>query len=235
MSSMNRILTASSLLTLLVIAERLSFTTQIILEPYNFLRLHEVVQMLVLILISVILPFFVLKIVTKNFELLKTTKGTFLGLLFIIGIYFYATGNGAHEIASYIFNTFCPTKQFIGNKLCESAYFNDYYFGNIVFFVGYYFMILPLVLFERMNPQKSFTKTDIIVIVTNALVYGFSVFAYAAFDPASVGLIFTIVTALTLDMLLLTSGKRFMQLPFTSYSATAMTLAAIGILLVRLQ
>src|SRR5438045_629752 len=100
MKRLHILFTVTSIEVLLVIIERLSFTTKIILQPDSFLRLHEVVQMSVLILISVILPFLLLKEVTDNFALLKTKNSLWITLAFVIGVYFYATGNGAHEIAS---------------------------------------------------------------------------------------------------------------------------------------
>src|SRR5260221_14480002 len=115
-----------------------------------------------IILATVVLPFFLLKELSKNFDLLKSKKGTLLALMFMIGIYFYSTGNGVHEVASYLFNTFCNTKH-ITNIPCGSMFFNDYYFGNILYFIGGLLFTIPLILFERMNPDKIFTKNDFII------------------------------------------------------------------------
>src|SRR5579859_1640300 len=105
MKRLNVLLTLSSFVVLLVTIERFSFTTNVVLQPYNFLRLHEVIQTTVIILATVLILFFLFKEVSQNFTLLQSKKGTVLGLLFITGIYFYATGNGMHELASYLFNT----------------------------------------------------------------------------------------------------------------------------------
>lgn len=79
MNSLNRIFTLSSLSVILVTVERLSPTTNILLQPANFLRLHEVVQMSVLILLTVIVPFLLLKEMAQNFEIIKLRKGFLLG------------------------------------------------------------------------------------------------------------------------------------------------------------
>src|SRR5581483_3950424 len=105
MSKLNKLFSLYSLVVILVSVERYSPTTKILLQPYSYLRLHEVLQMTVLILLSVVIPFFILRLLTHNFELLKTQKGFILALLFIVGVYFYATGNGLHEVASHAFNT----------------------------------------------------------------------------------------------------------------------------------
>lgn len=232
MKRINLILTLLSLNTVLVTIERFSFTTKVILQPYNFLRLHEVFQMLVVILLTVALPFFLLKEITNNFETLKTVKGTLLGLLFIVGVYFYSTGNGVHEVASYIFNTFCSVKH-IAPGFCGSAFFNDYYFGNILYFVGLLFVNLSLVMLEKIKPSKSFTKKDTIVTLINSFILALTMFAYAAFDRVLVGLIFTLVAAVTIDFLLLTAKTNFKTLPFTLYCATGYTLGFLASAIIR--
>ena len=45
MKSVNRLLTLLSLTTVVITLERVSPTTRVMLQPYNFLHLHEVVQM----------------------------------------------------------------------------------------------------------------------------------------------------------------------------------------------
>jgi hypothetical protein len=232
MKKINLILSLLSLNAVFISIERFSITTDIILPPYHFLRLHEVVQISVLILLSTILAFFLLKEISGNFELLRTHKGTILGALFIVGVYFSSTGNGLHEVASYFFNTFCNSKV-IENLSCGSMYFNDYYFGNILYFMGLFFTNLSLILLEIMRPNKSYTKKDFSINIINSLILGCMFFAYAAFDKVLVGLFFTIFAAVTTDIILLMSKRKFLSLPFTSYCAMAYTIAAIGSTLVR--
>src|SRR5579872_1187583 len=104
MKRLHILLTLSSINVILVSIERFSPTTTILLQPDNFLRLHEMIQMTLLILFTVIIPAFVLRELTVNFKLLQSKKGAALGLLFTVGIYFYATGNGLHEVASFLLN-----------------------------------------------------------------------------------------------------------------------------------
>src|SRR5262249_36629037 len=102
MKRLHILFSLTSLSVVLVTLERFSFTTRILLQPYSFLKLHEAIQMLVLILATVLIPFFLFKTVTNDFALLKTNKkNLFLGVLFITGIYFYASGNAFHELASF--------------------------------------------------------------------------------------------------------------------------------------
>lgn len=232
MKKVNLLLTLSSLTAVLIILERLSLTTKVILQPYSFLRLHEVLQMSVVVLLSSVISFFLLKVLSNNFESLKSKKGTLLGVLFIIGTYFYATGNGAHEIASYLFNTFCNTKH-ITTVACGSMFFNNYYFGNILYFVGLFLTNLSLICFEIMKPEKGFTKKDITITLVNSFILALMLFAYAAFDRVLVGLWFTIIAAVITNIILLTAKKNFFSLPFTVYCTLAYTLSAIGSAIVR--
>ena len=103
MNRLNWLFTLSSLSVILVTVERFSFTTKILLQPYNFLRLHELVQMTILILFTTVIPFLIFREVTNNFQTLKSNISLVYGLMFIIGIYFYATGNGLHEVSSFNF------------------------------------------------------------------------------------------------------------------------------------
>ncbi len=232
MTRINVLLTLLSLNAVLVIVERLSETTKIILQPYNFLRVHEVFQMTIVITLSITLSFLLLKVLSKNFELLKSKKGTIIGIIFCLGIYFTATGNGLHEVASFLFNTFCNVK-IIKNDACGSMFFNDYYFGNIVYFVGLLMGNISLVLFERMNPQKLVSIKETAITIVNGLVYALTLFAYAAFDKVLVGLYFVVIAAIICDFLFLNSRKKFSSMPFTLYLAVGYTASAIVTLLVR--
>ncbi|MBI2074640.1 MAG: hypothetical protein HYT83_02245 [Candidatus Levybacteria bacterium] len=232
--SINILLTLLSLNAVLVILERVSPTTKIILQPYSFLRVHEVFQMTVVIMLSIIISFLLLKVISNNFETLKSKKAAIIGILFTLGIYFTATGNGAHEIASYFFNTFCDTKH-VKNDPCGSMFFNDYYFGNIVYFVGLLFGNISLILLERLRPQKNAFTKDTLITLGNGFIYALTLFAYAAFDRVIIGFIFVAVAAISTTSLLFTANAKPRLLPFTLYCSFAYTLAAIATALVRFR
>lgn len=232
MTRINILLTFLSLNAILVILERLSPTTTIILQPYNFLRVHEVFQMLIVITLSIIISFYLLKHLSHNFELLKTKNGTVLGIIFILGIYFTATGNGLHEMASFLFNTFCNTK-IIESKPCGAMFFNDYYFGNIIYFIGLLLGNISLILFEKSRPEKNNDRKQAIITIINGFVYALALVAYAAFDLVLVGLFFVVISAgIVLYLFFQTKNPR-LSYPFTLYCTTAYTSAMIITLLIR--
>jgi len=233
MSKLNILFTLTSLNVLLVTVERFSFTTKILLQPYGFLRLHEIFQMTVLILVTVIIPFLILKEVTNNFALFKTKKGFWLALIFLIGVYFYATGNGLHEVSSFNFNHFCDTKNIVGN-VCQTMFFNDYYTGNIFYFVGALLMNIPILIFEKVNPGKKLDRKNLIMLTINALVYAFAIFAYAAFDPVLVGLSYSIIMLGVSIYFYLVSRKNILKMPLTLYSLIVYLAGTIPALLLKL-
>jgi hypothetical protein len=232
MNRLNVLLTLSSLNVLLVTIERFSFTTQILLQPASFLRLHEVVQITTLILFTVLIPTFVLREVTGNFDTLKSRAGMALLVTFVVGIYFYATGNGVHELASFQYNTFCPESA-SPTEMCQSMFFNDYYFGNGLYFVGAFLMNTALIVLEGMRPSAPVSRRSLAIATANALVYALAIIAYAGFDVVSVGLVFTVVSMLTIDGLLWRARQPIATRPFTYYAAVAYTVGGIIGMIIR--
>ena len=232
MSRLNWILTLSSINVLLVTAERFSITTKILLQPYNFLRLHELLQITTLILFTVILPALLLQIVTNNFKTLQTRKGLILFLLFISGIYFYSTGNGLHEVSSFNLNNFCSQKN-NSSALCQTFFINDYYTGNIFYLFGGGLIVISLMCFEKIFPNKAFNKKEIVILVSNAIIYSFAIFAYAAFDKVLVGLIYSVIIAIIADIFFLKIRNLYKRYPFITYTALTYTLGSIIAVLLR--
>jgi hypothetical protein len=232
MSRLNILLTLSSIDVLLVTIERFSFTTQILLQPYSFLRLHEALQIVTLILFTVLIPTFVLREVTHGFDTLKSTAGMALLVCFITGIYFYATGNGIHELASFQFNTFCPDIP-DPSVMCQGMYFNDYYFGNGLYFIGAFLMNTSLIMLEGMRPLPAASRRDMVITTINALFYSLAIIAYAAFDVVVVGLVFTVVSMLTIDFLLWRAKQPLLMRPFTTYAAIAYTVGGLLAIVLR--
>ena len=233
MNMLNWLFTATSLSVLLVTVERYSFTTKILLQPYNFIRLHEVVQMCLIILITVLIPILILRELTKNFELLKSPKFFWLVGAFIVGVYFYATGNGVHEVSSFYFNNFCEVDN-IQDDLCGSFFINDYYLGNILYFFGAILMTVPLMVIEYLKPVFSFTKKQILITFANSLFFALAIFAYSGFDRVLVGLYYSvIITLIALGMLFL--KKDFLKRPYTFYVASSYTIGTLLALIFRLR
>jgi hypothetical protein len=230
---LNVLFSLSSLSVVLVTLERFSFTTRILLQPHSFLRLHEVVQISAIILLTVILPFLVLVEVSQNFRGFQSRTGLLLALLFVIGVYFYATGNGLHEVASFTLNQFCGPAN-ASTDLCAGLFINDFYTGNILYFTGGALMVLAVLLLEHRMAGPRFTNRDLAITLTNAAIYALAIFAYAAFDRVLVGLVYAVTLALIADALWLSVRGAYRAHPVTTYTAAAYTLGAVLALAVRL-
>jgi hypothetical protein len=234
MKGLNWVFTLSSINVLLVTVERFSPTTTVVLSPHHFLRLHEILQITTLILFTVVLPIFVLRIVTHNFSALQTGRGFALFVLFIIGVYFYATGNGLHEVSSFNFNQFC-FHHLVTTDLCGGFFINDYYTGNVLYFVGGALVVITPMLFETVLPQDTFDRWDMVILVGNACVYAVAIFAYAGFDPVLVGLVYAAVIVVVADVLWLHVRAQYRAHPVITYTAVAYTLGTVAALVTRLH
>lgn len=232
MKHLNVILTFSSLTALVIIIERLSPTTRLLLQPYNFIRLHELNQTVLFLPVTVILSFFTLKLLTKNFLALQDKSNKLLMVLFLVGIYLYGAGEGWHEVASFTLNQFCSIDKVIGN-LCGSLFINDFYAGNIIFFVGAVFMNISLMGFAAKQPMKGFTNKDMVILVVNSLVYAFTWFAYAAFDKVLIGFLFSIILTIISFGFLMRVKSMLRKYPYIIYSAAAYSFATLATILVR--
>ncbi len=226
MKPVNRLITLLSLITVVITVERVSPTTRILLQPYGFLHLHEALQIGLITAAGTVISFLILREVSDGFRLLAAGGGAALGCLFILGTYFAASGNAAHEVASFLFNRFCDVHH-VRPGACGSEYVNDYFFGNVTYFVGLGLSNLAVVLVERRRPDGSMTRGDVWVTVANAAVLALTFVAYDAFDRVLVGLVSTVVFALVFGGLLLTARARPRFLPFTLYSGLGFTLAAV--------
>ncbi len=220
MKRLNVLLTLSSLNLILISVERFSPTTRLLLQPDSFFRLHEVVQLLLLILFSVLIPCFVLYTITGELQTLNAGSARLLVVLFVVGMYLYATGNGVHELASFLFNQYCPPTNGAA-ELCRSTFFDDYYFGNIVYFAGAFLFTAALVLLEQQRPVERYTGRDVTVLAINALVYSLAIIAYAAFDRVVVGLVYSVIATLFVLAVFLLRRRTPSTTPFTLYTAIA--------------
>jgi len=230
-SRLNWIFTLSSLSVLLVTIERFSFTAKVLLNPYNFLRLHELVQISIVILLTIIVPTLLLFEVTSKFSEIKK-RDLLLIMTFIVGVYFYSAGNGVHELASFMLNQYCDLKNLTGN-LCKGLFFNDYYFGNITYFVGGFLMVASLLLIEFKRPNKSYAKKDLLITIVNGVIYSFAIFAYIAFDRVLVGLVYSLITTVFSLGLFFVVRKKYLKYPLITYTTLTYFLGTSAAIIVR--
>jgi hypothetical protein len=232
MKRVNTIVTLYSLTALVIIIERLLPITQVLLQPYDFIRLHEINQTVIFLPITVILSFFVLQSVTDNFRTLNRKLNTVLAAVFLCGVYLYGAGEGWHEVASFTLNTYCDTDNLTGN-LCLGLFINDYYAGNLIFFVGGVMMNTVLLVLATQQKMERFNNTDLAILLFNSLVYAFTWFAYAAFDVVLLGLYFAALLAIISIVAWIKVRRNMREYPYITYSVVAYTLATIATIIYR--
>jgi hypothetical protein len=215
---------------LLVTIERFSFTTTIVLQPYSFIRLHELIQGPLLLALFLVVSTFVLKELSHEFKTLRYP----LLALFVVGAYLYGLGEGWHEVTSFTLNQYCDVQNIPGD-LCGGLFINDFYTGNILFFIGGIGMAVALMILERLSPGSAWDNRNVVIGAVNSFIYSFTFFAYAAFDTVLVGLYSTVVLMLISLVVLAGVVRHWRQHPYISYSAFAYTLATTASLVVRLR
>jgi hypothetical protein len=173
-----------------------------------------------------------LKVLTNNFVMLKEKGGTLLLTLFVTGVYLYGAGEGWHEVASFMLNTYCNIHKVAGN-LCGGLFINDFYAGNIIFFIGAVFMQIALLLYAVKLQMNKWTRKELSILFANSIVYAFTVFAYAAFDTVLVGLFFSVLLMVVSLGMFFKVKRKWKQYPYLTYCASAYTLATLATVIVR--
>ena len=234
MNRLNVLFSATSVAVVLVTVERFSFTQRVLLQPHDFLRLHELLQMAVIILLTVAIPALVLREVTQNFSALRSTAGAWLFMAFIAGVYYYATGNGLHEMASFTLSASCDPDHITGD-FCGGLFFNDFYTGNIMYFAGAFLMTASVLVLERRHPAvEPFGRGGLAALVVNAVVFALTVLAYAGFDRVLVGLAYSVAMTLFTLACFLPIRRRYREYPFTTYTTIVYVLGTVASIAVRI-
>ena len=233
LNTLNVLFSLTSLSVVLVTVERFSFTRDILLPPHHFLRLHEVVQMTVVILLTVVIPALVLREVSHHFSALRSTVGAWLFMAFVVGVYYYSTGNGVHEMDSFALSVSCDPDHVSGD-FCGGLFVNDFYTGNVMYFVGAFLMTASIIILERRNPSERFRQGGVVVLVVNAVIFALTVLAYAGFDRVLVGLVYSVAMSVFVLACFLPVRNRYREFPFTTYSAIVYVLGTVASIVVRI-
>jgi hypothetical protein len=137
-------------------------------------------------------------------------------------------------MASFLFNHYCNTTHIAGN-LCGGLFINDYYTGNLIFFIGGLLMNVSLITLAVKQPVKQATTKELVILLSNSMVYACTWFAYAAFDVVLLGLFFETLLMLISLGFFLRIRKEWKAYPYITYSAFTYTIATIATLLVRFR
>ena len=112
-------------------------------------------------------------------------------------------------------------------------FINDYYAGNLIFFIGGVMMNTVLLALATQQKMDRFNNNDMIILLVNSLVYAFTWFAYAAFDVVLLGLYFAALLAIISIAAWLKVKRNMREYPYITYSVVAYTLATIATIMYR--
>lgn len=214
---MHLLLAVQSLNVVLVSINRLSAITQSYVAANEFLRWVDLINLLIVPLISVIVS----QLLKQNLEAMTDVPAHATGwqlasMAFVIGVYLLGAGYGAHEVTNYLHGRFCIS----GDEfpMCGIIAFNDDDFSHWVFFAGFALMNAALMVLQALVPYRDrLTKGDFALLAFNGLFIALGVFANLAFEP--IGLDLYVVAALALLAAVLIVRVRAQ--PLLIYSAVA--------------
>jgi hypothetical protein len=189
------LLGAQSLVVVLVSVNRLSGLTEGYVAPSQFLRWVDLLNMLVLPLLSLIAFVLLKDELAYDSPARDGRRHRALNLLFIAGAYLLGAGYGAHEVTNYLHSRFCPESAV--DDLCRIIVINDDDFSHLIFFAGFLGMNSALLLLQVLFPTRArLRRLDYALLLLNGLFIGAGIFANLAFE--AIGLDLYIVALLAL-------------------------------------
>ncbi|MEK7517037.1 MAG: hypothetical protein AAB583_00675 [Patescibacteria group bacterium] len=227
MKKIHLLLTGLSVTILLLSLNRFTSFTLSYLQPYDFLRWLDFNAMIPIPLLSILLYYFLLREVTYESSFKKTKLYIFLFTLFTVGVYLFGASSGNHEVTNYLNTRFCE-RGTIDSPLCNIIAYNDDEFSHLIYYLGFVFMNVVLLLMEYNMPRKKgMVKKDYIFVSLNALFIGLGIFANLAFEEIGIDL-YVFGFLMVLSLYLLYSKKVVSKFPITYYFAVSYTIGVVG-------
>jgi hypothetical protein len=210
------LLGVQSLNVVLVSVNRLGPWTTGFVAPNEFLRWVDLINMLIVPLISVICSWLIKRDLERGIRAGSPAAHAVLALTFVIGIYLLGAGYGAHEVTNYLHVRFCPRGDELA--LCGIVAFNDDEFSHWVWFAGFIVMTAALMGIQALFPYRDrLSAADAGLLIFNGLFIALGIFANAAFEEIGLDLY---VVALIAGIALVLMRLRRAQ-PLLVYNAVA--------------
>lgn len=210
------LLSVQSIVVILVSINRLSSLTQGYVLPNQFLRWVDLINMLILPLISTI-AFYLLK---NHLPYASPARDGLahraLNLGFLVGVYLLAASYGDHEVTNYLHLRFCSSGA--DSDLCRIIIYNDDEFSHLIFFAGFVIINAVMLLLQVVFPyEHRLTAGDMGLLGLNGLFIGLGIFANLAFEEIGLDLYVVALLAALALVLLWRRGRQ----PLPIYYAVA--------------
>lgn len=222
------LLAVQSLIIVLLSINRLSTLTTGYVADNEFLRWVDLNNMLILPLISVIAFYLLKKCTEYESPQREGKKHLALNILFMVGVYLLAAGYGNHEVTNYLHTRFC--QEGTESILCNIIRFNDDEFSHWVFFAGFVFINVSMMLIQVLFPHTERLKSsDHLFLIVNALFISLGIFANLAFEE--IGIDLYVIAILT--VLAVTLRWKYSNQPLLIYYSTANVIGLLTTLIYR--
>jgi threonine/homoserine efflux transporter RhtA len=208
---------------ILVSINRLSNLTTGYVAANEFLRWVDLLNMLILPLISIVAFYLLKKQIEYDSPAREGRRHLVLNLTFIIGVYLLAASYGAHEVTNYLHVRFCLDDE--TGDLCRIIIFNDDEFSHWVFFTGFVMVNAALMFLQILFPYRGqMTQRDWIFLVLNGVFIALGIFANLAFEEIGLDLYVVAILAVLSLALFWRRGPQ----PLVIYYTTAYTLGLVA-------
>ena len=205
LGKIHTLLTAQTVLIILISINRLSTLTTGYVLRNGFLRWVDLNNMLTLPIAIVTVLYLLKQQLESSAHHLSGTARLLLDLTFVIGVYLLGAGYGNHEVTNYLHARFCPSP--VNGTLCQIVVYNDDTFSHLIFFVG--FMLPNIALMFTMAPHPvPLTRADRGLLAFNGLFVGGSIFANLAFEQLGLDLYVVALLAIVALTLLHKYGRQ---------------------------
>lgn len=220
------LLTVQNIFVILASINRLTSLTEGYVAQNEFLRWVDLLNMLVLPLISLI-AFYLLKKHMEKGEMVGSGRvHLLLNLTFFIGVYLLGASYGDHEVTNYLHIRFCLDDA--ASAICRIIIFNDDEFSHWVFFIAFVMINAALLLLQIIFPHAGkVTTRDLVFLVVNGLFIGLGIFANLGFEEIGLDLYVIALLMLWASGLWWRYGRR----PLFVYYSTAYTFGFLATIL----
>ena len=223
LAPIHTLLGVQTLVVILVSINRLSTLTTGYVLPNEFLRWQDLLNMLVLPLISAIAFYLLKRHLAYASPALDGRAHMALNITFIVGLYLLAASYGTHEVTNYLHIRFCPDGD--ASAPCRIIVYNDDGFSHYVFFTGFVLMNAVILFMQALFPHEGkLAGGDVALLIVNSVFIGAGIFANLAFEE--IGLDLYVVALLAALAVALLIRKRHQ--PMFIYYTTAYVLGLVG-------
>lgn len=210
------LLTVQTIVVILLSFNRLSGLTTGYVAANEFLRWVDFHNLLTLPLISLAASYWLKHQLEYASPARNGLWHNLVSFFFVIGVYLFGAGYGAHEITNYLHVRFCLEDA--NSPLCRIIIFTDDDFSHWVWFAGFVLINAMLLLIQLLFPAPENPKPrDSALFILNGLFIALGIFANLAFETIGLDLYIVAILALLALALLWQKGRQ----PLFLYYSTA--------------